>query len=84
MFEISFLCNPLDFNKTRKFFGRPCPWRPKISELINWNSHCDSKFLVNYGKTTNLKRALMHFYFLKMIFLHMAHGLISGIITVNV
>ena len=53
--------------------------------MIGGSSHYDSWFMANSGKSVNLKKWMTHFYLFKMIFLqHIARGINSGIIIVNV
>lgn len=42
-------------------------WWPKVSEVINWNSHYYSWFTAHYGKSIDLKTRFDPFLF-KMIF----------------
>ena len=61
-----------------------------ISERISWNSHCDSRFIANSGKSINLKTRFDALLFIQNNFMvvnivvnYAALGVISGITTVN-
>ena len=69
-------------NLKERFLGNPWLWWSKISEIINWNSDCDSRNIAYSGKSIYLKMHLGLFLFIQNDFLrYIAHGIMSYIIT---
>ena len=83
---LSFLNKTIDRKKLKwGFLGHHWLWWPKISKIMNWKSNCESQFIVNSGKSINLKSLFFPFLFVQNIFLqHIAHGIISNVIATNV
>ena len=65
----SFFCKSVNRKSLkRRILDHPWLWWPKLSEIMNWNSHCDSWAIVNSGKSINLKARFDAFLLFKMIF----------------
>ena len=68
-----------------RFLDHPWLWWPKLFEIMNRNSHWNVWFIVNSGKSINLKTRADPFLYTQNDFLqHIARGIILGIIKLNV
>ena len=68
-----------------RFLDHPWLWWSKLFEIMNRNSHWNVWFIVNSGKSINLKTRTNPFLYTQNDFLqHIARGIILGIIKLNV
>ena len=87
MFQITIsFFNKATYRKSLKeiFLGRPWLWWPKIFEVLIWNPHFDPWFIMNSGKSINLKTRFDPFLFTQNDFLQpVASFLVSLLLMCN-